>query len=223
MFQEPLTQCPILDSDWNSPKGVPLSAIIFGGRRSNTVPLVRQALHWQHGVFLGASMSSETTAAATGVVGELRHDPFAMLPFCGYNMADYFTHWLSMETSDRKMPGIFYVNWFRKGANHEFLWPGFGENIRVLKWMFERMEGTVDAVQSQIGYLPKRSSLDLSGLSLSSDAIEALLRIVPSEWQKESQALEEYFAIFGEKLPIALRKEVEFLKKGVECCDDGSS
>ena len=214
-FTTPVSQCPILDSDWQAPEGVPISGIIFGGRRTNTIPLVRQAINWKQGVFFGASMSSETTAASTGEIGKLRHDPFAMLPFCGYNMGDYFAHWLSMEKEGRKMPAIFYVNWFNKDQKGNFLWPGFGENIRVLKWMFEQIEGANAAIQTPIGYIPKPTSLDLSGLTLSKSAIDALLEIDKSKWQKEVGELEHYFQIFGNKLPQALRQALELLKEQV--------
>lgn len=204
-------QCPILDSHWQDPKGVPISGIIFGSRRSSTVPLIRQALSWQHGVFLGASMSSETTAAASGKLGLLRHDPFAMLPFCGYNMADYFGHWLSMQKTGRSMPQIFYVNWFQKDQGGRFLWPGFGENIRVLKWCFERIENKVGAKETPLGYLPNKEDLDLSGLDLKDDAIKKLLNIDNDEWKKEGLELQSYFQQFGEKLPQALDEETKRL------------
>ncbi|MBS0635266.1 MAG: phosphoenolpyruvate carboxykinase (GTP) [Verrucomicrobia bacterium] len=207
------TQCPILDPAWDAPSGLPISGIFFGGRRSSTIPLVRQALSWKHGVFMAAAMSSEMTAAAKGEVGKLRHDPFAMLPFCGYNMGDYFAHWLSMEQSGRKLPEIFYVNWFRKDASGKFLWPGFGENIRVLKWMFEAVEGKVNRVKTPIGYMPE--ALDLEGLHLAPGALEELLAVDKEGWKKEASDLASYFAQFGSKLPEDLKKETDNVTRAV--------
>jgi phosphoenolpyruvate carboxykinase (GTP) len=212
-FTVATSQCPTIDPAWDDPHGVPISGIIFGGRRSRTVPLVRQALNWAHGVFLGASMTSETTAAATGKVGELRHDPFAMLPFCGYNMGHYFAHWLSMQKEGRHLPEIFYVNWFQKDERGSFLWPGFGENIRVLKWMFERIEKKVPARETAIGYVPEPSSLDLSGLDIDDSTLEKLLSIDRDVWQKEASEIKNYFALFGDALPRELSDEVEKLQK----------
>lgn len=207
-------QCPSIDPDWESPKGVPISAIIFGGRRSTNVPLVYEALSWKHGTFLGAGLSSETTAAATGAVGRLRHDPFAMLPFCGYNMGDYFANWLKMEqVKGAKLPKVFAVNWFRKGADGKYLWPGFAENCRVLKWIFERTEGIHTGVDSPIGILPRLQDLDLSGLNVTKGDMEELLKVDPLGWEEEIEALEEYFMIFGERLPRALSEELISLKE----------
>lgn len=210
-FTAPISQCPAVDQAWNDPKGVPISAILFGGRRSSTVPLVYESFNWQHGVFLGASVSSETTAAAAGEVGKLRHDPFAMLPFCGYNMGDYFAHWLEMGRSSKAdlLPRVYYVNWFRKNAKGEFLWPGFGENIRVLKWIFERTTNKASAVESAIGYLPTESSLDISGLQVTPEAIKDLLKVDAESWKKEIDTLRRYFQIFGERLPSELIKELD--------------
>lgn len=200
-FTAPISQCPVIDPDWENPAGVPISGIIFGGRRAHTVPLVFEAFNWQHGTFIGASVSSEMTAAAKGEVGKLRHDPFAMLPFCGYNMGDYFAHWLEMG-HNAEMPHIFHVNWFRKSEDGKFLWPGYGENMRVLKWMFERIDGVAEAVKTPIGYVPK--SLDLAGPELLHVDREAYLR--------EVEELETYFFIFGNKLPQGIRDELNGLK-----------
>ncbi len=208
-------QCPIIDPDWNAPQGVPISGIIFGGRRSHTIPLVRKALTWAHGVFMAASMTSETTAAAAGALGKVRHDPFAMLPFCGYNMGEYFAHWLSMEKPGRKLPEIFYVNWFQKDDQGSFLWPGFGDNIRALKWMFEAIEGRAKSIKTPIGYLPTADAIDLSGLRLAPKAIDKLVQYDKQEWHKEAQELAHYFALFGDKLPQELKQETERLLQNV--------
>lgn len=208
-FTVSAAQCPVIDPAWQDPKGVPLSAILFGGRRSSVVPLVTEAFNWQHGTFFGASVSSETTAAATGDVGRLRHDPFAMLPFCGYNMGDYFAHWLSIGKKDGvKLPRIYYVNWFRKGEKGEYLWPGFGENSRVLKWIFERTDGKADAVKTPIGYVPTKQAIDITGLSLSENAMELLLKVDCEAWLKEGEEMSRYFSLFGEHLPAALQEEL---------------
>lgn len=213
-FTAPISQCPILDEAWQDPKGVPISAILFGGRRSSVVPLVCEAFTWQHGTFLGASISSETTAAAAGEVGKLRHDPFAMLPFCGYHMGDYFAHWLSMgsQSQDAILPRIYYVNWFRKNAQGEWLWPGFGDNSRVLKWIFERTSNAEHALPTPIGYLPRGDSLDLTGLNISQTQIQELLHVDIEEWKKEADHLQEYFKIFGSKLPSGIAQELHALK-----------
>lgn len=214
-FTAPAAQCPVIDPAWEDPKGVPISAIIFGGRRSTTIPLVVEAFNWSHGVFLGASVSSETTAAATGQVGKLRHDPFAMLPFCGYHMGDYFAHWLSMEkhTDPRKLPRVYYVNWFRKGSDGKFLWPGFGENIRVLKWIFERLSGSDQAKKSPIGILPDPSAIDVTGLDLAEDGFKTLFEVDHAAWEQEIKGLQEYFKIFGDRLPEGIKNEVAALQK----------
>lgn len=216
-FTVPASQCPVIDPDWENPKGVPISGMVFGGRRSTTIPLVFEALNWQHGTFVGASVSSEMTAAAKGEVGKLRHDPFAMLPFCGYNMGDYFDHWLKMGhlTQHHLLPKIFHVNWFRKGASGEFLWPGFGENIRVLKWICERIDGKGKADESPIGFVPTGDALDLSDLPIDKEAIEELLRVDREAYLREVEELESYFFIFGSKLPSGIRQELEALKTRV--------
>ncbi|MCT2586455.1 phosphoenolpyruvate carboxykinase (GTP) [Actinophytocola gossypii] len=211
----PMSQCPILASEWDDPQGVPISAIFFGGRRANTIPLVTESRDWQHGTFMGATLSSETTAAAKGKVGVVRRDPMAMLPFIGYHAGDYFQHWI--DTGKRadaaKLPKIFYVNWFRRGDDRKFLWPGFGENSRVLKWAIERIEGTAAAQETPIGYVPTVDDLDLSGLDASKDDIEAALRVDADEWRAEIPMIEEWFAKIGDKLPTLLREELEVLKQ----------
>jgi phosphoenolpyruvate carboxykinase (GTP) len=212
-FTAPASQCPVIDPDWQNPAGVPLSAILFGGRRPNTIPLVNEAFDWDHGVFLGSSCGSETTAAALGQTGILRRDPFAMLPFCGYNMADYFAHWLSFVKSGNKLPKVFFVNWFRKDANGRWLWPGYRENSRVLKWICERVDGTAPAQKTAIGNLPTADALDLNGLSLSQENINALIGVDREGWKKEVADVETYYAKFGSRLPDALRKQLEGLKQ----------
>lgn len=214
-FTAPASQCPIIDPKWEDPKGVPISAIIFGGRRASTIPLVLESFSWQHGTFLGASVSSEMTAAAKGKIGTLRHDPFAMLPFCGYNMGDYFGHWLDVgkKADPQKLPKIFYVNWFQKDSQGKFLWPGFGENIRVLKWMFERMDHVDHATRTPIGFIPKKSALDLQGLSIPEKEIEALFRVDPQAWMQEVQELREYFKKFGTHLPQGIQDELHELEE----------
>jgi phosphoenolpyruvate carboxykinase (GTP) len=213
-FTTPAAQCPVIDPAWEDPKGVPISAIIFGGRRSSVVPLVYETLSWPHAVFIGASVSSEMTAAAKGEVGKLRHDPFAMLPFCGYHMGDYFQHWLQMEQGEhKKLPRIFHVNWFRKDAAGKFLWPGFGENSRVLKWIFERTDDLASAQMTPIGYVPTEKSLDISGLTLSKENLRQLLRVDNNDWKQEVAELKNYFAIFGNKLPQGIRDELTYLEQ----------
>ncbi len=200
-------QCPIYDPEAENPQGVPISAIIFGGRRSSVVPLVFEALSWSHGVFLGASVSSETTAAAKGEIGKLRHDPFAMLPFCGYNMGDYFAHWLELgekHASHQRLPRIYYVNWFQKDEAGKFLWPGFGENSRVLKWIFERTSGQDNALSSPIGLLP--AHLDLHGIE--SLPLKKLFAVDPTAWIHECDHLAEYFKLFGDRMPPKLIEEL---------------
>jgi len=212
-FTAPISQCPSIDPRWEDPSGVPIDAIIFGGRRSSTVPLVYQALSWKHGTFMGAAVSSEQTSAAEGAVGELRNDPFAMLPFCGYNMADYFGHWLSFpnRTADAKLPKIFYVNWFKK-QDGKFLWPGFGENSRVLKWIVERVSGNIQAIETPIGYIPAPGSLDTKGLNITEPQLKELFKIDKNEWNVESKKIEEYFQIFGDRLPQGIKEELNALK-----------
>jgi phosphoenolpyruvate carboxykinase (GTP) len=214
-FTAPAAQCPVIDPAWENPKGVPISAILFGGRRASVVPLVHEAFSWQHGTFLGSIMSSEMTAAAAGGVGQLRRDPMAMLPFCGYNMGEYFAHWLRVgaKTTPDKLPRIFYVNWFRKSPDGKFLWPGYGENIRVLKWVIERISGSDKAVKTPIGYLPTPEALDISGLNLSAENLRELLSVRNEDWQKEIPLIREHFAQFGDRLPAALNEEVGALEK----------
>jgi len=213
-FTTPTSQCPTLDPNWEDPKGVPIDAIIFGGRRSHTIPLVYQALNWSHGTFLGASVSSEqTNAAADGAVGVVRHDPFAMLPFCGYNMADYFGHWLSFSkrTQEAKLPKIFYVNWFRT-QDKKYLWPGFGENIRVLKWIFERVSGTGAAVETPIGHIPAAGALDIQNLNVTEATLKELFKIDKNEWITESKNVEKYLNTLGDKVPQGITSELNNLK-----------
>lgn len=214
-FAVPAAQCPAIDPNWESINGVPIEAILFGGRRPGTVPLVCEAFNWNHGVYMGASVSSETTAAATGAVGQLRHDPFAMLPFCGYNMGDYFAHWIRLGKGRPKslLPRIYSVNWFRKGNNGEYLWPGYGENSRVLEWIFDRTSGKGDAVQTPIGFLPRPGSINTEGLGVSSQAMEQLLEVNPADWQKEVEEMERYFGLFGSHLPLELQEELHRLDK----------
>lgn len=210
-------QCPSIAPEWEDPKGVPISAILFGGRRRNVVPLVCESFNWQHGTFMGVSVSSETTAAAIGEVGKLRHDPFAMLPFCGYNMGDYFKHWLVMgkKSAPEKLPRIYYVNWFQKGDNGEWLWPGFGENSRVLKWIFERIDGKAAGEETAIGIVPTQESLDLSGLSLAPHVLQKLLQVDCPKWIHEVEEMREYVKIFGDKLPEEIKEELDSLENRV--------
>lgn len=217
-FTAPAKQCPVIDPDWENPEGVPLSAILFGGRRTHVVPLVTEAFDWDHGVFMGASAGSETTAAALHKVGVLRRDPFAMLPFCGYNMGDYFAHWLSFteRTNPDKLPKIFFVNWFRRGEKNEFLWPGFGENSRVLKWICERVDGKGKAVKTPIGYLPTEDALDLNGLNLPPGTLKKLLEVDVEGWKKEVQEIEDYFKKFGNRLPDRLVQQFRQLQQRLE-------
>jgi phosphoenolpyruvate carboxykinase (GTP) len=208
-FTVAASQCPSISDDWEAFGGVPIDAILFGGRRATNVPLVAQARSWKHGVFMGATIASEKTAAAEGIVGELRRDPFAMLPFCGYNMADYWAHWLSVGKGlGSKAPAVFQVNWFRKGHDGSFLWPGFGENSRVIEWIVRRVEGTAKAVDTPIGRLPVEGGLDLDGLDLSTDAVEHLFHIDRASWRAECDLTEEYFAQFGDRVPPALLAEL---------------
>lgn len=213
-FTAPISQCPVVDKAWENPNGVPISAILFGGRRSSTIPLIYETFNWQHGTFTGASVSSETTAAAAGEVGKLRHDPFAMLPFCGYNMGDYFAHWLKLGSKSKaeNLPRIYYVNWFRKNAKGEWLWPGFGENSRVLKWIFERVTGAGKAEKTPIGYVPEAGTLDLTGLNISKDVLSALLAVNSAEWQKDVAELKDYFRMFGDRLPKGISDELQALE-----------
>jgi phosphoenolpyruvate carboxykinase (GTP) len=214
-YTTPMSQCPILAPEWDDPAGVPISAIFFGGRRADTVPLVTEARSWQHGVFMGATLSSEKTAAAAGGLGQVRRDPMAMLPFIGYHAGDYLQHWIDTgKSADAgKLPGIFYVNWFRKDDNGHILWPGFRENSRVLKWAIERMEGTAGARETPIGWVPEAADLDLAGLDDDPADIEASLAVDPAEWRAEIPAIEEWFDKIGEKLPTSVRDELEALKQ----------
>ncbi|WP_242887361.1 phosphoenolpyruvate carboxykinase (GTP) [Actinomadura litoris] len=217
-FTTPAGQCPIIADEWEDPNGVPISAILFGGRRASAVPLVTESFDWQQGVFLGANVASEKTAAAEGTVGELRHDPFAMLPFCGYNMGDYFGHWLEIgkATDAEKLPRIYYVNWFRKNADGKFIWPGFGENSRVLKWIVERLNGQADAVKSPIGHLPTREALDTGGLDLADADLDTLLTVDTQVWKQEAALVPEHFETFGDHLPKALWDEYHDLVRRLE-------
>lgn len=214
-FTSPASQCPVIDHAWEDPQGVPISALIFGGRRSGTVPLVYEAFNWNHGTFLGCSICSETTAAAKGEVGKLRHDPFAMIPFCGYNMADYFGHWLKMgtRTPQNQLPRIYAVNWFRKGGDGKFLWPGYGENARVLKWIFERTDGVKNAIETPIGYLPSSQGIDLKGLNISSDTLQELLSVDKQAWLREVEEMRLYFIQFGQRLPKGIQEQLDQLEK----------
>jgi phosphoenolpyruvate carboxykinase (GTP) len=212
-YTVPAHQSPSISPNWEAPEGVPISAFIFGGRRARMAPLVYESFDWQHGVFVGATMASETTAAATGNVGVVRRDPMAMLPFCGYNMADYFRHWLEMGKRIPHPPRIFHVNWFRKGADGKFLWPGYGENVRVLKWIMERVQGRGDAQETQIGYVPTQNALTLDGLDISREAIDELLRVNPENWEQELADTKEFFQKFGDRLPRPLNEEHDQLAR----------
>ena len=212
-FTAPASQDPAIAAEWEDPAGVPIDAILFGGRRASVIPLVFQSRSWDHGVFLGSILSSETTAAATGAVGKLRRDPFAMLPFCGYNMADYFAHWLTFSDrfDESKLPKIFYVNWFRKGEDGRWLWPGYGENSRVLEWVFERTAGRGDAVETPIGFVPSTSALNVEGLAVTEADMSELLTVHDDEWRDEVPRIREHYATFGDDLPKKLSDEVDRL------------
>ena len=214
-FTAPAAQCPSIAPEWEDPKGVPIAAILFGGRRATTVPLVTEAYDWKHGVFLGSIMSSEKTAAALDVKGDIRFDPFAMLPFCGYHMGDYFGHWLSIgERADAtKLPKLFWVNWFRKDGNGKFLWPGFGDNSRVLRWIVERVQGTGEALDTAIGRVPTPSAIDTTGLDLPAATVEQLVAVHEQDWRDELPLIERHYEVFGDRLPQALRDELEALEK----------
>ncbi len=205
-FTTPASQCPSIAPEWDDPAGVPISAILFGGRRASTVPLVIESFDWDHGAFLGANVASEKTAAAEGTVGELRHDPFAMLPFCGYHMGDYFAHWLKIgqATDPAKLPRLYYVNWFRKDTSGRFVWPGFGENSRVLKWIIQRLMGDAEAIETPIGNLPAPGSLDLDGLDLNQDDLALLLTVDTEAWKHEAEQIPGFFQTFGQRLPTRL-------------------
>jgi phosphoenolpyruvate carboxykinase (GTP) len=216
-FTTPADQCPSIAPNWEDPAGVPIDAFLFGGRRASVVPLVAEAIDWEHGVFLGSIMGSEKTAAAAGKVGELRFDPMAMLPFCGYDMARYFQHWLETgRREDAVLPKIFMVNWFRKDDDGNFLWPGFGENSRVLAWIFERCDGESEAVETPIGLVPATDALDVSGLDLSADALEQLLEVDPQEWKVQLPQIHQHYAQFGDTLPDELRAQLNALERRLD-------
>jgi len=216
-FTAPASQCPSIAPEWQDPKGVPISAILFGGRRRTTVPLVTQAFDWNHGVFLGSIMASETTAAAGGAVGKLRFDPMAMLPFCGYNMADYFTHWLQVgtKTDASKLPQIFFVNWFRRDEDGRFMWPGYGENSRVLKWVFERLNGTAQADKTAIGYLPSADSLDTKGMNINTADLQAITSVDVDGWREAVPQIRDHYAAFGDRLPNELATALDALESSL--------
>ena len=214
-FTAPASQCPSIAPEWEDPKGVPISAILFGGRRATNVPLVTEANSWEHGVFLGSIVSSEKTAAAAGVVGEVRFDPFAMLPFMGYNVGDYINHWLEIGASadEAKLPRMYWVNWFRKDENGSFMWPGYGENSRVLKWVMDRLDGSADAVATPIGSVPTADALDVDGLGIDADSMAKLLAVDNDAWRDEVALISEHFDFIGERLPAAMRDQLTALEK----------
>jgi phosphoenolpyruvate carboxykinase (GTP) len=217
-FTVPAAQAPSMADEWEDPKGVPISAIMFGGRRATIVPLVHEARDWEHATFMGSIMSSETTAAQAGQVGNLRFDPMAMLPFCGYHMGDYFAHWLTVATRTSppaKMPRVFYVNWFRKDEDGKFMWPGFGENSRVLAWIFRRVTGEAKAVETAIGLVPPlgEGGIDTDGLDVSDETMAKLLEVDAEGWTAQLPQMKEHYAEFGEKLPAALRGQLEALEQ----------
>jgi phosphoenolpyruvate carboxykinase (GTP) len=213
-FTAPAAQCPVIAPEWEDPKGVPIDAILFGGRRASVVPLVTEANNWQHGTFLGSIMASEKTAAASGVKGDIRRDPMAMLPFCGYHMGDYFAHWLKMgEKGGNKMPKIFYVNWFRKNGDGKFMWPGYSENSRVLKWIFERCDGTAEAVETPIGKVPAEGAIDIKGVNVDPADMKEMTTVDIEGWKAEIPLIKEHFATFGDRLPKALLDELAALEK----------
>ena len=216
-FTARANQCPVIDPAFDDPRGVPISAILFGGRRPSTVPLVFEARDWTHGTFIGSTIASETTAAASGAVGQIRRDPMAMLPFCGYHMGDYFAHWLDIpsSTTPERLPKMFAVNWFRKGDDGQFLWPGFGDNARVLKWIFERTDNKAEAVETPIGLVPAPGSLDLNGLEISDAAMDELTRVDADKWRAEAASIREYYRVFGEHLPFELARELDKLEENL--------
>jgi phosphoenolpyruvate carboxykinase (GTP) len=217
-FTTPAAQDPAIAPEWEDPAGVPIDAMLFGGRRATVLPLVHEAFDWEHGVFLGAIMGSETTAAAAGEVGKLRRDPFAMLPFCGYHMGDYFAHWLEQGRREgAKLPRIFYVNWFRRDhETGEFLWPGYGDNSRVLEWVFRRCDDAVEAEKTPIGLVPTVDSLDIDGLEISREDVQELLHVDPEEWKPEIEPIREFFAKFGDKLPAELTRQLDALESRLQ-------
>ncbi len=212
-FTAPASQCPTISPEWSNPRGVPLTAIVFGGRRSRLAPLVYETFNWRHGVYTGATMASEITAAQYGKQGKVRRDPMAMLPFCGYNMADYFRHWLDFEENMEKPPGIFHVNWFRKDKKGSYIWPGFGENLRVLNWIIERSHGRASAVETPIGFIPAGEELDLTGLEISPEAVKMLFHIDPVDWLEELAGHRRFFEQFGERLPAGILEEYRAFSK----------
>ena len=214
-FTAPAKNCPCISDAFENPQGVPLDAIIFGGRRAKTAPLVYEARDWANGVFVGSIMASETTAAASGAVGVVRRDPMAMLPFCGYHMGDYFQHWLDMGEKVAKKPKFFNVNWFRTDENGNFLWPGFGDNMRVLDWIIRRTEGTVDAVETPIGYVPRPEDINLNGTDLTTEAVANLLSVDQELWKEDAEGIENFYAKLGDKLPAQLSKELDTLKENL--------
>jgi phosphoenolpyruvate carboxykinase (GTP) len=214
-FTAPAYQCPVIDKDWENPKGVPIAAMLFGGRRPGTVPLVYEAFDWNHGVFIGSIVGSEVTAAAIGLKAGVRRDPFAMLPFCGYHMGDYFGHWVKIGESARdktKLPKIFNVNWFRKNADGKFLWPGYGDNIRVLRWIFERIEGTANAIETAIGFVPTKDAIDITGLAGQAENMDEVLKVDKAAWLDECELIAEHQSKFGDRLPAEMKKQFESLK-----------
>lgn len=217
-FTAPAENCPCISKEFNNPEGVPLSAIIFGGRRAKLAPLVYESFDWEHGVFVGATMASETTAAAAGQVGLIRNDPMAMLPFCGYNMGDYFKHWIEMgkKIDNDKLPKIFHVNWFRTDENGKFIWPGFGDNMRVIMWILKRCENKIDAVKTPIGYLPKSEDINTQGIEISSDNLKQILSIDKKLWQEETKKIEKFFEKFGDKLPEEIKNQLNNLKNRLQ-------
>jgi phosphoenolpyruvate carboxykinase (GTP) len=206
-FTAPASQCPTIDPAWENPEGVPISAMIFGGRRATTMPLVFQSFNWTHGVYLGATMGSEMTAAAAGTVGQVRRDPMAMLPFCGYNVSDYFAHWLSMQKKVKFLPAIFHVNWFRKSADGKFLWPGYSDNTRVLKWIVDRVNGETSAIETPIGFIPKYEDIEWAGLNFSKDDFEKVMSFDRDAWTTEVVSQEEFFFKLRDRLPKQLINE----------------
>jgi phosphoenolpyruvate carboxykinase (GTP) len=214
-FTVSLSNCPILSKESDNPSGVPISGILFGGRRSDTVPLVCESFDWEHGVFKASSLGSETTTAAAGQVGVVRRDPMAMLPFCGYNMADYFRHWMDVGKRLPNPPRIFFVNWFKKDPAGKFIWPGFRDNFRVIKWMIDRIKGKVSAKETPVGFMPNIADLNLSGLEISKEIMKKLFEINRDEWSKEVEGIEQFYAQFGTRLPEFLKKHLEKLKKGL--------
>jgi phosphoenolpyruvate carboxykinase (GTP) len=210
-----MSQCPILAPEWDDPQGVPISGILFGARRKTTVPLVTEARDWQHGVFMGATMGSEQTAAAEGKVGDVRRDPMAMLPFLGYNVGDYFQHWIDLgkNSDESKLPKVFFVNWFRRGEGGKFLWPGFGENSRVLKWIVDRIEHKAGGQETPIGVVPGVDDLDLTELDIDAADVDRALAVDADEWRQELPLIEEWFEFVGDKLPTGVKDEFEALKQ----------